>query len=192
VLSGRVNPSGRLPVQVPRHPGGQPTGYLHPRLDAPSGVTAADTAPAYGFGHGLSYTSFDYSGLEIDPEMTTEGEITIGCTVRNTGARAGTEVVQLYLHDPVASTARPVRQLAGFARVELESGGAARVRFRLHADRTAFAGRSAELIVEPGVVEVQIGSSSVDLRLSGSVRLTGPTRVVGHDRVLHTPVTVQR
>lgn len=192
VLSGRVNPSGRLPVQVPRHAGGQPTGYLHPRLDAPSGVTSSDTTPAYGFGHGLSYTSFEYSGLEIEPEMTTAGEIAVHCTVRNTGARAGAEIVQLYLHDPVASMARPMRQLAGFARVELEAGAAARVEFSLHADRTAFAGRSTELIVEPGDLDVHIGSSSMDLRLSATVHLTGPTRVVGHDRVLHTPVTLHR
>ncbi|WP_232376575.1 beta-xylosidase/alpha-l-arabinosidase [Amycolatopsis aidingensis] len=191
VLSGRVNPSGRLPVQVPRHPGGQPAGYLRPRLDSPSGVTSADTSPLYAFGHGLSYTSFAYNGLELGPELATDGEVEVACMVRNTGTVPGTEVVQLYLHDPVAPVARPVCQLAGFTRVELAPGAAARVVFRLHADRTAFAGRGTELVVEPGDLRVHLGSSSVDLRLSGTVSLTGPTRVVGYDRVLHTPVTVE-
>ncbi|UVS78854.1 glycoside hydrolase family 3 N-terminal domain-containing protein [Actinokineospora sp. UTMC 2448] len=191
VLSGRVNPSGRLPIQVPRHPGGQPHGYLHARLDAPSGITAADTTPAYAFGHGLSYTTFSYDDLAFDTtEVPTDGAFTVSCTVANTGERAGAEVVQLYLHDPVASVARPVRLLTGFARVELAPGEAKRVSMRVHADRTAFAGVGGGLVVEPGALAVHIGASSADTRLSGEVRLTGAVRSVGHDRVLTTDVEV--
>jgi beta-xylosidase len=103
---------------------------------------------------------------------------------------AGAEVVQLYLHDPVAQVTRPVRALAGFARVTLPPGGACRVAFRLHADRTAFHGLSGTRIVEPGLIELAIGSSSGDLRLHGEVELTGPERQAGAGRVLTTPVSV--
>ena len=191
VLSGRVNPSGKLPIQVPRTPGGQPHGYLHARLDAPSGITAADTTPAYAFGHGLSYTSFALEDFAVSAaEAPTDGEFTVEVTVRNTGERAGAEVVQLYLHDPVASVARPVQQLAGFARVELEACAAARVALRLHADRTAFAGVDGGLVVEPGALELRLGTSSVDQPCTAAVRLTGPSRTVGHDRVLTTEVEI--
>nr|WP_307849571.1 glycoside hydrolase family 3 N-terminal domain-containing protein [Qaidamihabitans albus] len=194
VLSGRVNPSGRLPVQVPRTPGGQPASYLHPRLGGPTDISSADPAPCFPFGHGLSYTAFGYSDLRIgdgdEPRVPTDGAVEISCVVRNTGERRGAEVVQLYLHDPVASVTRPLRQLAGFARVELDPGEAVRVGFRLHADRTSFTGRSGERIIEPGDLRALVGSSSEDIRLEGAFTLTGVTRVVGYDRELVTPATV--
>ena len=96
--------------------------------------------------------------------------------MRNTGDLAGTEVVQLYLRDPVAQIARPVRFLAGFARVELEAGECRRVVFRLHADRTSFHGVAGTRVVEPGLIEVGLGSSSTDLRLTGELELCGPER----------------
>jgi hypothetical protein len=117
--------------------------------------------------------------------------VEITCTVRNTGDRAGDEVVQLYLSDPVAQVVRPVRWLAGFARVPLEPGQARQVTFRLHADRTAFSGRSGSRIVEPGEIRVAIGGASDQLPLQGAFLLTGPERVVGADRVLDTPVVVK-
>jgi hypothetical protein len=91
----------------------------------------------------------------------------------------------------VAEVVRPVRQLAGFARVHLDAGAAADVRFRLHADRTAFTGRALDRIVEPGELEILAGTSATDLPCCGTVRLTGATRVVGHDRRLVTPATVE-
>jgi len=112
----------------------------------------------------------------------------VSVRVRNTGPRAGTEVVQLYLHDVVAQVTRPVRQLAGFTRVPLEPGAAVRVEFRVHADRTAFTGRDLVRVVEPGDLEVMVGTSADHLPCRGTVRLTGPLRVVGHDRRLVTPV----
>ena len=104
--------------------------------------------------------------------------------------RDGRGPVQLYLHDPVAQVTRPVRSLAGFARVTLPPGGACRAVFRLHADRTAFHGLSGARIVEPGLIELAVGSSSGDLRLHGEVELTGPERRPGAGRVLTTPVSV--
>jgi len=97
-------------------------------------------------------------------------------------------VVQLYLHDVVAQVARPVKQLAGFARVGLAPGEAVDVRFRVHADRTAYPDRRFERVVEPGDVDVMVGTSAAHLPCRGRVRLTGPARVVGHDRQLITPV----
>jgi beta-glucosidase len=99
-------------------------------------------------------------------------------------------VVQLYLRDVVAQVARPVRQLTGFARVHLEAGGAADVRFRVHTDRTAFTGRDLRRIVEPGDIEIHVGTSAADLPVCATVRLTGDERVVGHDRRLVTPVEI--
>jgi beta-xylosidase len=205
VLSGRVTPAGKLPIEIPAGPGGQPSSYLRAPLADRTGVSPVDPTPLFPFGHGLSYTRFDYSALSVvraggadaageqsqaDPQIPTAGTVVIGCTVRNSGQRAGAEVVQLYLSDPVAQVVRPARYLAGFARIALEPGQARRVAFRLHADRTAFHGRSGERVVEPGRIDVLVGSSSTDIRLTGTFTLAGPTRVVGADCVLATPVQV--
>jgi len=151
-----------------------------------------DPTPLFAFGHGLSYTTFGYADLELSADHTpTDGGVGISCTVSNTGSVAGTEVVQLYLGDPVSSVVRPTRWLAGFTRVTLAPGESARVTFRLHADRTAFTGRDGFRIVEPGEISVAVGGGSDDLALSGSFRLTGPVRPAGADRVLTTPVSVR-
>ena len=193
VLSGRVAPSGRLPVQVPRNTGAQPSTYLHPVLGGHSGeVSNLDPTPLFPFGHGLSYTAFEYADFALGAtEISVDGEVDVSCVVHNAGDRAGTEVVQLYIADPVAQVTRPVIQLVGFHRVALEPGERARVRFRLHADRTAFTGRDLRRIVEPGEIRVMIGASSADIRGLGSVQLTGDVRAVGHDRALTTPATVE-
>lgn len=192
VLSGRVQPSGKLPVQIPREPGAQPGTYLQPPLGADStDISSLDPTPLFPFGHGRSYTSFAVSDLRVSAaEVPTDGEFTVRAQVRNTGDRAGTEVVQLYLHDVVAQVVRPVKQLVGFARVDLAPGAAADVEFTVHADRTAFTGRDLRRIVEAGDVDVLVGTSAADLPLRGTVRLVGPTRVVGHDRRLDTPAAV--
>jgi beta-glucosidase-like glycosyl hydrolase len=191
VLSGRVVPSGRLPVEMPNSPGAQPSSYLRSRLAGKHPGSPVDPTPLFAFGHGLSYTSFDYAALAIKPaEIPTDGTVEVTCTVRNTGDRVGDEVVQLYLSDPVAQVVRPLRWLAGFARVPLEPGQAHQVTFRLHADRTAFSGRSGARIVEPGEIGVAIGGASDQLPLQGSFLLTGPERLVGADRVLDTPVRI--
>jgi beta-glucosidase-like glycosyl hydrolase len=193
VLSGRVQPAGKLPVQVPRRPGGQPGTYLQPPLGANThGTSSIDPTPLFPFGYGGSYTSFAVDDLVVSAtDVPTDGEFTVSVRVRNTGARPGHEVVQLYLHDVVAQVTRPVRQLAGFAKVRLDPGASARVEFEVHADRTAFTGRDLLRIVEPGLVEVLVGTSSTELPCRAAVRLTGPTRVVGHDRRLTTPVDIR-
>jgi beta-xylosidase len=190
VLTGRVTPSGKLPVEIPRLPGAQPSTYLRSPNAAQHAGSDVDPTPLFAFGHGLSYTTFGYENLELSADdVATDGEVEISCTVRNAGSVAGTEVVQLYLSDPVASVVRPVRWLAGFTRVALAPGESARVTFRLHADRTAFTGRDGTRVVEPGVIAVAVGGASDDLPLSDSFTLTGPVRAVGADRVLTTPVS---
>ncbi|WP_214409247.1 glycoside hydrolase family 3 N-terminal domain-containing protein [Sphaerisporangium fuscum] len=193
VLSGRVQPSGKLPVQIPRNHGGQPGTYLQPPLGSDShGISNLDPTPLFPFGHGVSYTTFEVGDLRVgDAEVPTDGEFTVSVRVRNTGGRAGEEVVQLYLHDLLAQVTRPVRQLAGFTRVRLEAGESARVTFTVHADRTAFTGRDLRRVVEPGDVEVLVGTSASDLPCRGRVRLTGPLREVGRGRRLVTPAVVE-
>jgi hypothetical protein len=193
VLSGRVTPSGRLPAEIPRDAGAQPSTYLRSRNAARHTGSSVDPTPLFAFGHGLSYTSFEYTDLALSAaEVATDAAVEVSCTIRNAGPVAGAEVVQLYLGDPVASAVRPVRWLAGFARVQVAPGEAAGVTFRVHADRASFTGRDLTRIVEPGTITVSIGGSSDDLPLMGSFTLTGPLRTVGIDRVLDTPVTVKK
>jgi hypothetical protein len=178
-------------VQIPKRPGGQPGTYLQPPLGSPesAGISTLDPTPLYPFGYGGSYTTFQVDDLRIsDAEVPTDGAFTVSVRVRNTGPRQGDEVVQLYLRDVVAQVARPVKQLAGFTRVGLAPGEGVDVRFRVHADRTAYPNRKFERIVEPGDIEVMVGTSAADLPCRGRVRLTGSLRVVGHDRQLITPV----
>ncbi|MER6925511.1 glycoside hydrolase family 3 C-terminal domain-containing protein, partial [Streptomyces spiralis] len=190
VLSGRINPSGRLPVSVPRGPGSQPTTYLGARLAHASEVSNIDPTPAFAFGHGLSYTQFDWSDLTMDArEAPTDGEFTLAFTVRNTGGRSGSEVVQLYLHDPVASVVQPVQRLVGYTRLELEPGEARRVRVTVPSDLASFTGRDGRRIVEPGELEVRLAASSADPRLTAGVTLTGAERQVDHTRRLHATFT---
>ncbi|MFF7141011.1 glycoside hydrolase family 3 N-terminal domain-containing protein [Streptomyces nodosus] len=186
VLSGRTNPSGRLPVSVPRGPGAQPTSYLGAPLAQASDVSNIDPTAAFGFGHGLSYTSFAWSDLLVDEKETgTDGEFRLEFTVRNTGQRQGTEVVQLYLHDPVAPVVQPVQRLVGYTRVPLAPGEARRVRVTVPADLASFTGRDGRRVVEAGDLELRLSASSADVRLTASVTLTGPDRQVDHTRRFH-------
>ncbi|MHA7987462.1 beta-xylosidase/alpha-l-arabinosidase [Rathayibacter sp. CAU 1779] len=191
VLSGRVNPSGRLPVSIPSLEGGQPATYLAAPLGGPSEVSNIDPTAKFPFGHGLSYTSFEWTDAATDAsETTTSGEVTVSLTVTNTGAREGIENVQLYLHDPVASVVRPVNRLVGYASVPLRAGASARVSFRVSADIAAFTGRDYTRVVEPGDLELRLGASSGDIRFGLPVTLTGPVRRVDHTRTLRVPVTI--
>ena len=191
VLSGRVNPSGRLPVSVPATPGTQPTSYLAPPLARATEVSNIDPTAAFPFGHGLSYSAFEWEAFTGDDhEIAVDGEATVRLRLRNAGDRAGTEVVQLYLHDPVASVVRPVQRLIGFTRVDLEPGEGAEVRFTVPADLASFTSRSGERIVEPGEIVLSAGRSSADLPFAHTVRLTGAPRAVDHGRRLHPAVEV--
>lgn len=158
VVTGLVNPSGHLPVSMPRSSGAQPYSYLHPILGGPSDVTSTDSTPLRPFGFGLSYTAFAYSDPVVDASVLSGGTFTAAVTVTNTGAVAGADAVQLYGHDVRAMIARPVVQLLGYARVELEPGRSSRVTFTVPTNRFAFSDRRMVRIVEPGDVEVWIGS----------------------------------
>ncbi|NJQ05759.1 glycoside hydrolase family 3 N-terminal domain-containing protein [Streptomyces lonarensis] len=191
VLSGRVNPSGRLPVGVPRHRGGQPYGYLAAPLGQAGGASSLDPSPLYPFGHGLSYTTFSWDDASLSASETDTGSaVEVRLRVRNTGDRAGTEVVQLYLHDPVARTVRPVVRLVGYARVPLGTGESAEVRFRFHPDLASYPLGATERIVEPGALELRLAASSSDVRHTLPLVLTGEERRVGYDRALVCPVEV--
>ncbi|MGW7605736.1 glycoside hydrolase family 3 N-terminal domain-containing protein [Streptomyces sp. NPDC054766] len=194
LLSGGANFSGKLPVQIPASPGGQPYTYLHPPLaDRQSFLSNLDPTPAFPFGHGLSYTDFEVDLLAVDREQVpTDGEFTVRARVRNTGAVAGAETVQLYAVDPVAQVTRPVRALLGFAKVALAPGERATVRFHVHTDRLAFTGLAGRRIVEPGEIVLQAGSSSLDTPVRQVVRLVGEERDATVLRQHAVPVTVER
>jgi beta-xylosidase len=189
VLTGRVNPSGHLPVGIPRQPGGQPGTYLGSRLALEPGTTSMDPRPLYAFGHGLSYTSFEVIDLELSAvEIPVDGRLDVSVTVSNTGERDGATVVQLYASDAVAQVVRPVIELIGYAKVRLVAGEARTVHFLVDADRFSFTGLELRRIVEPGVVTLSVGLGSTDRPLTASLTLTGALREVGEGRVLTTPV----
>ena len=189
VLSGRVNPSGRLPVSIPSDPGAQPSTYLAAPLARRTGVSSVDPTPAFWFGHGLSYTAFSWTDASSSA-TEFDDEVEVAVTIQNASGPAGAETVQLYLHDPVASVVRPVQRLIGYARVELAPGEAARVAFRVSADLASFTGRDLRRIVEPGALVLSFGRSAGDLVASLPVTLTGEVRVVDHTRRLHPVVSV--
>jgi beta-glucosidase len=181
VLSGRVNPSGRLPISMPRSAGAQPYSYLHPRLGAANSVSNLDSAPALPFGHGLSYTGFEHSDLRIEQDaVPTHGSISATVRVRNTGDRDGADVVQLYGRDAFASVTRPVIQLLGYARVQLAAGESADVTFDVPTTRFALSDPRMVRVVEPGLVEVSVGSSCADITLTATVTLTGAVHELGN------------
>ncbi|NTV39283.1 MAG: glycosyl hydrolase [Demequinaceae bacterium] len=173
VLTGRVNPSGRLPVTLPRSVGAQPYTYLHPTLGGDTEVTNLKTQPAACFGHGLSYTTFAHTDLSAS-DTPTDGTLAVSVTVKNTGARSGVDVVQLYGHDVIGSITRPVAQLVGFHRVSLAPGESATVVFAVPTTRLAFSDRAYQRIVEPGQVDLWTGDAHSKLT-TATIHLTGPT-----------------
>jgi len=179
VIFGDCNPSGKLPVTVPRHVGQLPVYYNYMPdkeewIKHGWGKAYADmpATPLWEFGFGLSYTKFEYSNLKINPiETGAYGEVSISVAVKNTGDKKGSEVVQLYIRDLIASVAVPVKELKGFKKIMLEPGEQKTVEFRLNHDDLSFYNKSMELVVEPGTFAVMVGSSSEDVRLSGEFHL---------------------
>lgn len=191
VLTGAINPSGKLTVSFPHAVGAEPIVYGHKPM-ASGFPTQDEFGFVFPFGHGLSYTSFEYSALELDAErVPTDGQVDGRFVLANVGDRQGIEVAQLYVRDPVASITRPVLELKGFVPVALEPGEQREVAFILPTDLLSFTGVDLERIVEPGVIEVKVGASSQDIRLEGTVELTGPTRTCGDDRALVSTVSVR-
>jgi beta-glucosidase len=174
VLLGNTNPAGRLPVTIPKSVGQIPFNFpAHP------GALARDpgqvTGPLFPFGFGLSYTKFKYANLKISPERTgAASSIEVACEVTNTGARAGDEVVQLYLRDDYSSVVTWEKELRGFARIALQPGETHSVKFTLTPEHLALYDRSNKWTVEPGRFTVMIGASSEDVRLRGSFVITRP------------------
>lgn len=189
LLTGAIEPSGRLPIGIPVHPGGQPAGYIAAPLGQnSSGVSNLDPTPLFPFGHGLSYSSVDYRELSLAAEeIAVDGTVEVTATVANTGQRPVNELVQLYFGDRHASVARPVRQLLGYARVELQPGESRSVRFSVHADRFSFTGVDYRRIVEPGVIDLWVGPSAGELPLAAELQLTGAVREITGERALNTP-----
>ncbi len=169
VLVGRVNPGGKLPVTFPRTAGQEPLYYNAPPTGRPADEKNKYTSkyldtpwtPLFPFGFGLSYTTFRLSDLHLSATaIAADGRLTAAVMVENTGARAGDEVVQLYIRDPVASISRPVQELKGFQRVTLAPGERRRVEFTLTGEHLGFYGRDMKWIVEPGEFRVRVSNSS--------------------------------
>lgn len=173
VLFGDVNPGGKLPLTFPKNVGQLPMFYNH-KPSAKRGYVFGDTAPQYPFGHGLSYTQFSYSDLEIQADSASAGDtIKVSMTLTNSGKRYGEEVVQFYVHDKFAQVTRPVQELKGFKRVGLQAGDSARLTWHLPVNLLAYYDQSMNYVVEPGEVGVMVGSSSADIRLEGSFDIAG-------------------
>ncbi|MBK8899573.1 MAG: glycoside hydrolase family 3 C-terminal domain-containing protein [Anaerolineaceae bacterium] len=161
MLFGAMNPGGKLPITFPRSVGQLPAFYNH-KPSARRGYLFASNQPLFPFGHGLSYTTFAYSDLHIEPATPMPDEsVTMRITVTNTGQRAGDEVVQLYVRDCISSVTRPVQELKGFQRLSLQPGESQAVTFTLEPAALAFLDETTEWVVEPGEFELLLGGSSV-------------------------------
>ena len=170
VLFGDYNPAGRLPVSVPRSVGQLPV-YYNKKAPLPHDYVDMTAKPLYPFGYGLSYTHFSYSNLTAAATSATSYDVTVDVT--NDGAYDGDEVVQLYLHDEVASTSQPLKQLKHFERVFIPKGETRRVTFHLTADDFSIVGRDMKRVVEPGEFHVMVGASSEDIRQDCKIEIKG-------------------
>jgi beta-glucosidase len=195
VLFGDYNPGGKLPVTFPRHVGQVPIFYNY----KPSGMrsnwygdyVSEKVTPLYPFGHGLSYTSFQYDTLSLNRKEATAGEtVEISFNLTNTGPVAGDEVAQLYIRDEYAITPRPMKELKGYVRLSLRAGETRRVTFRLPVDQLAYYDENLDLVLEPGEVEIMLGASSEEIRLRGLIRITGAKKMRVGARVFVCPVDV--
>jgi beta-glucosidase len=162
ILFGDANPGGKLPITFPRSVGQIPA-YYYQKPSARRGYLFTDKAPLFPFGHGLSYTTFQYANLQVTPAKILSNEkVIISVDVTNTGVRAGDEVVQLYIHDQVASLTRPVMELKGFRRITLHPGECQTITFPITPADLAFLDIDMHRTVEPGVFDIIVGSSSAD------------------------------
>ncbi|MCS2171373.1 glycoside hydrolase family 3 C-terminal domain-containing protein [Scandinavium sp. TWS1a] len=176
VLTGRAEPQGRLVVSVPKSAGAMPYYYNH-KLKSGGTPFAFHFGSRYPFGYGKSWTQFQWSELTlITPEVAIDGEIAVQVTLTNIGERRGSEVVQLYVRDNVASMVRPVKELKAFQRVELTPNQSATLTFHVPVDMLNFTDRNGKRIVEPGEFTLMAGSSSVDIHGNAIVNVSGTTR----------------
>jgi len=170
VLFGDYNPAGRLPITFPLAEGQLPLVYNHKPTGRGDYYGDLTGRPLFPFGFGLSYTSFEYGDLSLDRKIISAGDSTIvRFTVTNVGTMAGDEVAQLYIHDEIASVARPVMELKGFIRIHLNPGERKEASFAVTAATLRMLDRNLEPVVEPGDFRIMIGSSSQDIRLRGTL-----------------------
>jgi beta-glucosidase len=187
VLFGDYNPGGKLAVSVPKHVGQLPIYYY--RKYPGKKFVEMDGEPLYSFGFGLSYTTFAYSDLRVQPEQIDKsGRAVVSVDVTNTGKMAGDEVVQLYIRDQIASVVRPPRELKGFRRIHLAPGQTKRVAFEVGDAELCFVNASVQWVVEPGDFEVMIGRGSSDIVLKGKLTVKPPVGTNPSDQLPVNPV----
>ena len=166
ILFGDRCPSGKLPITFPVFEGQLPLVYNHKPTGRGDDYTNLTGQPLFPFGFGLSYTSFDYTSLQLDKSVIKAGEnLTLRFKLKNTGKYKGDEVVQLYLHDDLASVARPIKELKGFQRVSLEPSEEKEIQFIITPDMLTMLDINMKEVIEPGKFRIMIGSSSMDIRL---------------------------
>ncbi|SFD16817.1 glycoside hydrolase family 3 N-terminal domain-containing protein [Tropicimonas isoalkanivorans] len=182
VLTGAIEPSGRLTLSVPRSVGAAPYFYNHAFKSSGTPI-ARHFGSRYPFGHGLAYTDFEFANLELEADTVDieSGDVRLSFEIRNTGKRDGVAVPQLYVRDELASVVRPVKELKAFGRVSLKAGETARVTFSVPSDMLSFTGPEGTRIVEPGFFTLMVGASSGDIRLTGRVEGTGARRTLPKD-----------
>jgi beta-glucosidase len=176
VLFGDYNPSAKLPITFPRAEGQIPVYYSHFNTGRParndsdlnyvSAYTDLSNSPRFPFGYGLSYTSFQYSNLQMSKQkMKPNEQIEVSFHLSNTGKYAGEEVVQLYLRDKVGSIVRPVKELKDFKKIRLEVGETKTIKFVINKEKLSFYNQKLQWVAEPGDFDLMIGTSSDDIKL---------------------------
>lgn len=195
ILYGNVNPGGKLPITFPRHVGQVPIFHSQKPSGGKSNwywdyVNTART-PLYPFGHGLSYTTFEYSDFGLSSaKVGSNGSLDVNVTVRNSGGLAGEEVVQLYVQDEYGCVARPIKELKAFTRISLQPKQASRITFHLPVNLLAFFDEEMKLIVEAGTIKVMVGSSSEDIRCEGSFEIVGEKKSLVNERLFECPIEI--
>lgn len=178
MLTGRVEPQGRLVVSVPKSAGAMPYYYNH-KLKSGGTPFAFHFGSRYPFGFGLGWTQFNWGAARLaQNSVPVDGEVVLSIDVTNRGERSGSDVVQVYVRDKVATQVRPLQELKAFQRVALAPGETATLTFTLPVEMFNFTRRDGKRIVEPGEFELQVGASSADIRDVVTVNVTGETRVL--------------
>lgn len=181
VLTGRAEPQGRLVVSVPKNAGAMPYYYNH-KLKSGGTPFAFHFGALYPFGYGLGWTQFRWGAARLaESRVPIDGEVALSVDITNTGERSGSEVVQVYVRDKVATQVRPLQELKAFQRVTLSPGETATLTFTLPVEMFNFTRRDGKRIVEPGEFELQVGASSADIRAVVNVQVSGKTRVLAGD-----------
>jgi beta-glucosidase len=195
VLFGEVNPGGKLPITFPRHVGQVPIFYNQKPSGGKSNwywnYVSVESGPLYPFGHGLSYTTFEYGDFSLSARQIEAGGVLDGSlNIKNTGKMTGDEVVQLYICDEYGCVPRPVKELKGFTRLTLQPGETRRLTFHLPVNQLAFYDEEMNLVVEAGTVRVMVGSSSADIRCEGLFEIVGKQKSLVKDRLFVCPVEI--